>query len=237
MPRIFFLSLSLCILFLSCDSTQSGNDTDHPNFIPLAVGNEWFGVVRDSLGTARSTQVRVTTIRVVRDSVVNGEIWYEIKDHRGLSIVWNLQGSNWFTQRTDGLWNRSSPSRPFSDAFLALPFPTTTGSVSHPKSGISITLVDEVAPYILDGYGSISTIEYNVQLSAGYNPMDEASADPHETLGLFAFTDSVNLTHHYSQSLGPVFLSGIWVSMDRDTEKVVPVGTLSFELIEFRPAE
>lgn len=104
------------------------------------------------------------------------------------------------------------------------------------RSGLSATLVNRNAIYDVPGLGPISTVQYEIRLSSGYNVFDMDSAFPDEQLGTFEFEGEEIVTQHFSHLFGFVQLSGVFVRFEREKKKIVPVGTATMKLLEFIPS-
>lgn len=231
------LGCTLCSIFLvSCDSSATNDSKASTELIPLAVGNAWIMEVADSLGNIPQARIFVDTLRVIRDTLVNGETWYEIVSARHWSLSPNVNGSNWYTNRDDGLWNRNSPKRPFTEATRVFPIDDDRTVTSQLRSGVTTVLVDNNFPFDLDEYGPVSTRKYELRLSDGFDPEDSDTAHPSDRFDSKPFNQVVNLTQHFSQSLGPVFLSGVYISLSEESEEIVLRGTLNFTLKKYIPA-
>lgn len=86
--------ISMTLVFSSCDPAADRIILDG-TIMPLKVGNEWAYRVRIFDESGAVTDSSYDTVKVVREVVINNEIWYVDNDG-------NVQ-----TNRTDGRWVRS----------------------------------------------------------------------------------------------------------------------------------
>jgi len=92
--KVFLILLSLA--FIGCNKTVAPNvePSPSPRILPLAIGNWWAreSTVYDTSGNEVSTQL--DTIRVLRDTVMDGKMWFIVFDQM-----------EYFLRNTDqGLW-------------------------------------------------------------------------------------------------------------------------------------
>ncbi len=189
-----------CVTLISCDANDPNVLSVSLPLIPLKLGNQWVMERTDSLLSIVST--RIDTFTVSYDTPVNGELWYAITSKLHWNITAYVDGSSWYMLRDDGLWNRKSTRLDFSDPFHVIKYSSEEGEVQIARSGLSATLVNRNAIYDVPGLGPISTVQYEIRLSSGYNVFDMDSAFPDEQLGTFEFEGEEIVTQHFSKLFG-----------------------------------
>lgn len=114
--------LSLCTLALvlalaGCDSTEADPPAEPAPALPLSVGTQWTlartyniryddnGLPSDTLFVSEgSLPEHVVSLAVSRDTLINGETWFQI-DSTPFTFFHSIFGEGmWFTNRTDGLY-------------------------------------------------------------------------------------------------------------------------------------
>ena len=130
------------ILLSACGDEEIVTSRDTSVLLPLAVGNTWiYEQTRfDSLGTVLG--VSMDTIRIDRDTIINGETWY----HRALGIH--------YANRDDGVWLNIQAT-----STIVYKYPMQVGEFTTNNVNDTTWLIDSKSPVSLL-IGQFSAYQY-----------------------------------------------------------------------------
>ena len=114
---ILTVTASLSIFAIGCNDSNGPLPVNTSVIMPLAVGNQWIGLITDFDNKGNVVSQKFDTLKVYKREFVNGEVWYYM-DHFPLS--WGM-GLYAFTNRRDGLYE--CDSNLFAQAKLIAKYP------------------------------------------------------------------------------------------------------------------
>lgn len=167
------LLLASILVFVGCDSNGLVIESDVEPLLPLTVGHEWILSKTHEyvFETPRQEPDVADTFRVVRDTLIDGETWYEIREaawERGKYTNYT-DPEGLYTNRADGVWKRGTGDD--AQAWLAFTYPTTEGDTYEAPCGIDGTatmrVVDTETIVTLPGQPSRPGIRYERMIPEG----------------------------------------------------------------------
>jgi len=231
----------LTVLGTGCDTNS--NSGSPQKFLPFELGNRWVMQVRDTLRVYPAdpdrfvASERLDTLQIVRDSVVNGERWFQFKSHDEGMITPGRHSSAWYTVREDGLWNQRYRRGDFLDPVHVIRFPA---AVDEPyrlePAKIDYALVSSDATYEVPDIGAVPTVRFRQTYPPGFNLYRGHPNPTVSGMDTFSFSDSITVMHDFSPEFGLVRIEGIIILVDRDEQRLIPVGSFRWTLKEFIPA-
>ena len=233
MARSAFV-LVFCLMVLSaCDSAELMDPDDSQAWRQFVVGDSWIMSRTDSLYFG-SVQHRVDTLSVLESRVIEGESWFLI-DSPVENPLGDLSGGRpWFTVRENGVWRRSISEQSALPAQIFLPDSLPDGEETQRDSGLRITVVPETEEVILASGESVEATSFLLTATDAYRPLYNATGSS-EQYQAYPVEGEISFVDKFSSTHGFVRISGIWISANTDTERLMHVGDYHLDLIQFIP--
>ena len=228
------LVLVIGLMVLSaCDSSELMDPDDSQVLRQFAVGDSWIMSRTDSLHFA-GVNHRVDTLSVLESGIIEGETWFLI-DTAEENPLGDLSGGKpWLTVRENGIWRRSISEQSVSPAEMFLPYSLPDGYDAQRDSGLRVTVLPETEEVTLAGGESIEALSFVLTASDDYRPLYNATGSL-EQYQAYPVEGEVSFVDKFSSTHGFVRISGIWISANTDTNRLMHVGDFHLDLIQFIP--
>ena len=233
MTRSVVLCLFSLILLGACDSVEVMKVDQSTVLRQFSVGDRWIMSRTDSLMVGGEQQF-IDTLEVTSSRTIAGEVWFAITS-TGANTLGDFSGGDpWFSVRADGLWRRMISPESTSEPSLFLPYPSEVDHEILRDSGLRVARTAEEEIVQLENGEVITAIPYELSATDQYRPFHNAVGDLAQYQH-YPVEGVVRLKTLFSADLGFVRLSGIWITIDSDAERLNMFGERRLDLIQFIP--